>query len=50
MLEISGRGFLLHSQMDLEDHFTTPSNISEISEMIRCFGEANNKKSALARF
>ena len=50
MLEISGRGFLLPSQMDLEDHFTTLSNISEISEMIQCFGEANNKKSAMARF
>ena len=43
MLEISGRGFLLHSQMDLEDHSTTPSNISEISEMIRCFGVKTTK-------
>ena len=50
MLEISGRGFLLHSQMDLEDHSTTPTkhfrNIRN-DPMLWC---ENNKKSALARF
>ena len=35
MFQISGRDFLLPSQMDLKDHSTTLNNISKISEVAK---------------